>query len=380
MRRRLVFLIRDLGFGGAQRQLATLVRALAADKAFEPHVVAFYDGALREDLEKAGVTVHCIEKLHRWDLLGFAFRLVATLRRIRPELVHGYLAEANLMSTLARPFCRNPVIVWGIRDSQSDADQWGILGKLSFRLNAILSSTPRGIIANSNAGRQWYRQRGYPMDDEDFRVIANGIDTSRFRPRADSAILRRNLGLPSEAPVVGIIGRLNPIKDHTTFLEAAARISVDMPQTRFLVMGSGPDDYTHALRECAKRVGIEDQVDWSAARQDLENVYPALDVLVSSSSFGEGFSNVIAEAMSCAVPCVTTNVGDSAALTAGTGWTCEPGDSNGLAAGILQILRMAPAERAELGQTARNRIESEFTIDRLAAQTTDALLAWLPPQ
>lgn len=377
MRRRLAFLIRDLGYGGAQRQLAALARLMNQGSDFEPHVVAFYDGPLRLEIESAGVPVHCIGKRHRWDLAGFLLRLTGTLRRIRPVIVHGYLAEANLMASLTRPFCGRPAVVWGIRDSQSDAHLWGVLGKLSFRLTTLLSSTPRGLIANSHAGRRWYRQQGYPMDDEDFRVIANGIDTGRFQTVADTQEVRLKLGLPTAQPVVGIIGRMNPMKDHDTFMNAAARVSEVMPETHFLIMGGGPDDYVSDLHQKARNLGIADRITWKEPRDDLENVYPALRVLVSSSSFGEGFSNVIAEAMACGIPCVATNVGDSAALIGGTGWTAEPGDADGLASGVLQILRLPGTERRALGAAARHRIENDFTLLRMAAQTTETLLDWL---
>lgn len=376
MRPRLAFLIRDLGYGGAQRQVATLARRLAAGDAFEPHVVSFYDGPIGDELRAADVAVHCVEKQHRWDLPGFFGRLVATLRKIRPALVHGYLAEGNLMATLTRPFCRSPLVVWGIRDSQTDAHQWGILGRLSFRLNVMLSSSPRGIIANSNAGRQWYRERGYPADDEDFQVIPNGIDVQRFKPLRENTASWDTLGVTADSLVIGIIGRLNPMKDHATFLEAAARVSAELPNAQFLIMGSGNESWTRKLRQQAAQLGLGERVIWSTPRRDLEQVYPALDLLVSSSAYGEGFSNVIAEAMACGIPCVATQVGDSAGLIAGTGWTCPPGDADALAASILHPLKLPLSERLTMGRDARTRIQDHFTIDHMVSQTVNALQSW----
>lgn len=378
MRPRLVFLIRDLGFGGAQRQLVTLARGLASRADFDVHVVSFYDGPLKNDLDAADISTHCIGKRHRWDLAGFFLRLLRTLREIRPAILHGYLAEANLMATLARPFCGNPVIVWGIRDSQSDAHQWGLLGKLSFRLNTLLSSTARGLIANSNAGRQWYRDHDYPMDDEDFRVIPNGIDLDRFAPRHPPHPFRQEHALTDSQPLIGIIGRLNPMKDHPTFLQAAARVTADLPDVRFLIMGSGTDDYLADLKQLAARLHLTDQIIWATPRNDLESIYPALDLLVSSSSFGEGFSNVLAEAMACGTPCVATTVGDSASIIGDTGWTCPPGAPDALAAAILHVIRLPATQRTTLRQSARTRIEENFTIHLMVRRTSDALTAWLP--
>ena len=199
----LVLLIRDLGFGGAQRQLITLAKGLH-NTHFQITVISFYGGPLTADLDSAGIPHLSIGKKHRWDLLGFIARLTQTLRSLKPDFIHSFLAESNLMALLLKPLCGFPKVIWGIRDSESDAHQWGLLGKASFRLNWLLSPFADQIIANSETGRRWYQSRGFPKDDTHFEVIPNGIDTTRFVPQP-------NLAPPDT--VLGIIGRLNPMND-----------------------------------------------------------------------------------------------------------------------------------------------------------------------
>jgi glycosyltransferase involved in cell wall biosynthesis len=182
---RLAFIIRDLGHGGAQRQLVTLARGLVHE-GHPVSVIHFYDGAFRPELEAAGVHTVCVGKKSRWDLLGFFFRLVKAVRSVRPEVLHGYLAESNLMALFLKPFCGFPRVVWGVRDSQTDAHLWGLLGRLSFRLNCLLARFADVIICNSKAGRDYYLARGYPAHKT--HVVPNGIDTER-QPAAECSVL-----------------------------------------------------------------------------------------------------------------------------------------------------------------------------------------------
>ena len=314
----LVLLIRDLGYGGAQRQLVTLARGLHGRR-FVVTVVSFYGGPLAAELEAAGVPQIILGKRSRWDLAGFTLRLARALRCLRPALIHGYLAESNLMALLLKPFCGWPKVVWGVRDSESDARQWGLLGRASLRLNCLLSRFADAIIGNSESGRRWYQARGFPRDETRFVVVPNGIDVERFLPQ------------PALAPdpgktVFGIIGRLNPMKDHATFLDAAARVAQDHPDVRFEVIGDGPPAVLAELQARAKDLPVS----WHAARADLENVYPRLSAVVSSSAFGEGFSNVLAEAMACGVPVIATDVGDASVVLGDIGLLCPPRDPEAL--------------------------------------------------
>lgn len=353
---RLSFLIRDLGHGGAQRQLITLAKALSSGRDFEVSVLHFYPGAFEAELQSAGVKTVCIGKRHRWDLAGFFFRLIRSMRALHPDVIHGYLHESNLMALFLKPLCGFPKIVWGIRDSQTDAATWGILGKLSFRLNCLLSGWADQIIANSRAGRDYYIAHGYP--EVNFEVVPNGIDLKRFQPTSRA----------EHGCTFAMIGRLHPMKDHATFLRALAQV----PEAKAVIIGNGDAAYALDMRTLAESLGLTSRVEWQPARDDLASVYPTFDALVSTSAYGEGFSNVIGEAMACAVPVITSDVGDSAWLVDDVRWVFQPGDATALTEKMRTFLALTPDQRSALGQTNRQRIEQHFTISKMV-ETTSAL-------
>lgn len=350
---RLVLLIRDLGHGGAQRQLVTLAKALVAQGGFEVTVVHFYPGTYEGELQMAGVKTLCVGKRHRWDLAGFFFRLVKGMRALRPQVIHGYLHESNLMALLLKPLCGFPKVLWGIRDSQTDAETWGVLGKLSFRLNCLLSGRADVIIANSRAGRDYYIRQGYPEDR--FKVVPNGIDTSRFT----------NSWLGGGGSEFALIGRLHPMKDHATFLRALAQV----PGAQGRIIGSGDAGYAEEMRRLAVQLGVAERVSWEPAREDLPAVYPLLDCVVSASAYGEGFSNVLGEAMACGLPCLASEVGDSAWLLEDERWVFPAGDAEALAGRMRAFLNLTLEERQALGARNRQRVLAHFTVEQMVEQT-----------
>ncbi len=340
----LTFIIRDLGHGGAQRQLALLAKGLQ-HKGHTVSVIHFYDGVFRAELESSGVRTICVGKKGRWDLPGFFLRLIKATRSTRPDALHGYLAESNLMALLLKPLCGFPRVIWGVRDSQTDAHLWGILGRLSFRLNCLLARFADLIICNSQAGRGYYAARGYPQHK--MHVVPNGIDIERFKPQPRQR---------SKTLTFGLVGRMSPMKDIATFLHAAA---LD-PHARFIIVGSGDETYARQMRGLAARLGIAERVTWLPAQHDMPSVYASFDCLVNSSAFGEGFSNVIAEAMACGVPCIASDVGDSAWLIGDRAQIFRPGDHEALAQCMLAFSPHNP----------RQRIVTEFSVERLVERTS----------
>ncbi|WP_395744973.1 glycosyltransferase [Prosthecobacter sp.] len=351
---KIAFIIRDLGHGGAQRQLVLLAAGMVKE-GHEVSVLHFYDGPFRAELEASGVRTLCIGKKSRWDLAGFFLRLVKVARSLQAEVIHGYLAESNLMALFLKLFCGFPRIVWGVRDSQTDAHLWGILGRLSFRLNCLLARFADVIICNSQAGRAYYAARGYPLHK--MHVIPNGIDTGRFKPQPRA---------PSQTLTFGLVGRMNPMKDIATFLAAAA---LD-PHAKFIIVGSGDPGYEKQMRELATRLGLDERLTWMPAQDDMPSVYAKFDCLVNSSAFGEGFSNVIGEAMACGVPCIASNVGDSAWLIGDKAQIFPVGDHTALAQCMLSFQPHNP----------RQRIVDEFSVAKLVERTTRLLskkVLWL---
>jgi glycosyltransferase involved in cell wall biosynthesis len=371
----LCFLIRSLDVGGAEVQLCALARGLDPSR-YKVTVLCFYPGgALAGSLQEAGVDVICLNKRGRWDLLSFAVRLVTALRQLRPDILHSYMGPANLLAIVVKPFLRRTKIIWGIRASDMNLAHYDYSWRLTFGLECRLSKWADLVIANSWAGRDHHVAAGFP--DERTIVIANGIDADRFRPDpAAGRQLRLQWGVPETAILIGQVARLDPMKDYPNFLRAAAALAAERDDVWFVCVGDGAPAYAAELRELATSLGLNERLLWLGGRDDMPAVFDSLQIVTSSSAFGEGFSNALGEAMSSGVPCVATDVGDAALVLGGLGQTVPRGAPELLLEGWRALLARPSTERQELGRTCRARIVEKFSLPAMVAES-DRVYQWL---
>jgi glycosyltransferase involved in cell wall biosynthesis len=369
---RIVFLIRSLDYGGAERHLLTLARFLDKER-FSVTVLCFYPGGALEDELKAscgsdGVRLISLNKRGRWDLLRFSWRLVKQLRVIRPHVLHSFLVEPNLLSVFLKPLLLRTRLVWGVRASRVHFENYDWFARLNFHLQCFFSRFADLIIFNSEAGRAFHISEGFAADKA--VVIYNGIDTERFKPEAQTRReLRAEFGIAPDTILIGHVGRFDPMKDHPTFLRAAALICRQREDVRFLLVGEGPEDYARRLRGLAAELGLSEKVIWTGARADMTGIYNALD-LFASSSYSEGFPNVIGEAMACGVPCVVTDTGDSALIVGEVGRAVAPRSPEALSAVLISCMEK---NRREMGIKARARILDNFSLERMIRETERAI-------
>jgi glycosyltransferase involved in cell wall biosynthesis len=204
---------------------------------------------------------------------------------------------------------------------------------------------------------------------EKMAVIPNGFDLERFKPDNDARIaVRRELGISLDAPLIGLVARFDPQKDHRSFITAAARLLESDASAQFLLCGEGADTDNSELGEWIRAAGIGANCHLLGPRDDMAGITAALDIAVSSSAFGEGFSNAVAEAMACGVPCVVTDVGDSGLLVEDTGRVVAPKESDALAGAMAELLEIGAEGRAKLGRAARRRIEENYSLPDIAAR------------
>ena len=372
---RLLFLIRALDYGGAERQAVTLAKALKARN----HTVAvalFYPGGpLTHTLETEQIPVLSLDKKGRWETVGFMWRLLRLVKEYRPDIIHSYLSVANILTILIKPLLPGVKLVWGVRASDMDLSRYHWLYTLSWRAECRLSRFADRIIVNSRAGRNFAQTHGFP--EANMVVVPNGIDTDQFKPDKHARTRqRRAWGIDDDEPLIGLVARLDPMKGHPVFLAAAARLAEAHRAARFVCVGDGPAAYRDELKTLAHALGLDDRLIWAGASSDMVAVYNALDISTSSSGFGEGFSNTIGEAMACEVPCVVTDVGDSAWIVEERRCVVAAGDSEALCSAWLELLS-DPERCAALGRAARLRIEKHFSVRQLTERTEQLLLTLL---
>ncbi len=374
---RIAFVIDKLNFGGAEHQLVQLVRNISKRR-FEVRVIIFHAGGdLRNRLDEIpGVTVHSLCKKNRWHLFKTVFRLFRLVRGFQPDVIHSYLSGTNEICLMVARLL-NIKVVWGIRVSDIDAADFHPITRFSFFLGSRLSRYTDLVIVNSYAGLGYHIQCGYPKDK--MTVIHNGIDIDRFHPDRRSGLkLISELGVPQNIPLIGIIGRLHPMKDHTTFIHAAAELIKKGEKVRFVCVGNGEDGFKQRLKALSASRGLSDRLLWVDARPDMASVYNALTILSSTSAYGEGFSNTIGEAMACGVPCVVTDVGDSRHIVGDCGIVVPPKDPYALMKGWMKILGSDPQNLQTIRRNSRQRIVDHFALERMIQKTETALLNMMP--
>lgn len=373
----IIFLIRSLNYGGAERQLVVLANALHQE-GHDVSVAIFYSGGpLRKNLVEGGVRAIELNKSGRWDVLPFLWRLFKLLRHAQPDVLHGYMPVPNLLAILFKPLFPRIRMVWGMRASNVDLSHYDWSARIIFKLECWFSRFADLLIINSNAGKDYYVCHG--MSENKMAVISNGIDTVYFKPCLESVHRwREKWNIRLDERLVGLVGRLDPTKDHSTFLKAAALLSQEMKNVRFVCIGGGPETYKRALERQALALGLTDKLFWISVSENMPAVYNALDI-VSSSSYTEGFPNVIGEAMSCGTPCVVTDVGDSAYVVGDTGIVVPPKNPMALAKGWSTLLYHLQNQSNDMSKRARNRIINQFSRDHLEQKTSIALSHLLLP-
>ncbi|HEY0833603.1 MAG TPA: glycosyltransferase [Azospirillum sp.] len=360
-------LITGLQTGGAETMLAKLVGSMDSSR-FRNIVISMTDGgSIAGELSKSGVPILSLQMRRGVaDPRGLT-RLLHLLRQEKPDVLQTWLYHADLMGALAGRLAGVPRVVWNLRCSDMNRPDYRWLSRHLPLLLARLSGMPDAVIVNSGAGRAVHERYGY--HPRAWQLIPNGFDVARFRPdpEARGRFLREH-GLPDDAFLVGLPARLDPMKDHCTFLAAATDFATKHPNARFVLMGSGLQPQNAWIRRVIGACSLDDRVLLLGERRDIDRILPALDLVTLSSAFGEGFPNVLGEAMACGVPCVSTDVGDAAAIVDDTGTIVAPRDPVALAVAWQQMVALGPQGRAALGAAARRRIERHFSLSIVAAQ------------
>ena len=341
--------ITGLDTGGAETQLALLAEARKAAGAEDMVVSMIPGGALRARLEKAGVAVCDLGMRRGRPSLAGLLRLRALIRRTKPAIVQSWMYHADLLAAFAVRFSgrrSETPLIWGIRCSDMKLADYGRGFRWTVRLCARYSHLADMVVANSEAGWRAHQDLGYRPRRS--RVIDNGIDTARYRPdAAEGAAVRTELGIDPDVPLVAHVARVDPMKDHQTLLSAMR----DVADVELLLIGLG----TEAL---AARPG------WHGLgrRADVARLLSACDLIVSSSAYGEGFSNALAEGMASGLPAVATDVGDAARIVGDCGRIVPPRDAKALAKAIHELAFEPEALRTKRRRDARRAIEDRFSV------------------
>ncbi len=353
---RVAFLQASLGFGGAERLVQALVSRIDPAKVV-PLVVNLYGpGPVGEELERDGHRT--FDRIARsWWSPWTGGRLRGLLARERVDVTCVVDSPLPLFwAGLERRRAARPGLVVGLHSTGRLGG--GLQYEIASRV-ALPAADRLVALADSHRDHLAASRRLPPSR---FEVIPSGVDLAAFAPPADRRARRRELGLPEDAPLAGIVAALRPEKNHALFVEAAARVLARLPGARFVIVGDGPERAT--VESLVARAGVGDAVRLLGARRDVARLWGALDVAVlSSHPVVETLPVTLLEAHACGVPAVSTDVGSvrDVVVEGGTGFLVPPGDGAALADRIARLLGDAGL-RERLGAAARRRAEARFDV------------------
>jgi glycosyltransferase involved in cell wall biosynthesis len=300
-----------------------------------------------------------------------SLRGVTSLWRIlkseQPDVVQTWMYHADLLGGVVARLAGIGAICWGVRQTTLEpgkskrATIW-----VAHACARISRWVPRAIVCCAESAARVHSGMGY--EEKKMVVIPNGYDLGQFRPEAALGLaIREEMGIPPGAQVIGMVGRFDPQKDHENLLNALALLDLDQHNVYCLLVGNGLNDQNGTLMSWIRARGLENRIPLLGQRTDITAVMNALDVHVLSSSFGEGFPNVLAEAMACGTPCVATDVGDASVIVGDTGWIVTPKDCAALADALREALKMHSDVHAWRlrRESARARIERRFSIESM---------------
>jgi glycosyltransferase involved in cell wall biosynthesis len=360
--------INDLAIGGSEMMLCKLL-SRTDRKRFESAVISLDGiGTLGDRIRQLGIPVYEMGMKPSLVRPRTLVRLVRTARRLKPDLIQGWMYHGNLAAQLAAMFTVRPVSVfWNIRQSLYSLDYEKPGTAKVIKLGARLSHWPAKTLNNSRTSVAQHSVIGYETSST--VVIPNGFDTELFAPSEEARhSVRGELGVAHDTFLIGLIARYHPMKDHGTFLRAAALLLKEYPDSQFVLAGKDVNWNNEFLRSLIQDLGMVERVHLLGERLDMPRLTAALDIASLSSAYEEGFPNIIGEAMACGVPCVVSDVSDSPWIVGDSGRVVPPRNPEALARSWKDLIELGLEGRKALGETARSRVIECFSLISVVEQ------------
>jgi len=357
---RILFVIDSLGYGGAERQLVELVKALVKAGVYEVHIASllqqgkgYYD--IVDDL---GVKIQYFPRRYRYDIIGPLIKIICYIRAHNIDLVHGFMNMGSLFGALAAKVTNRPVVCSAIRDAKDNSKKAQYLKQFLAKISDI-------YVANSYAG---FANR-FSAIKPHFRVVYNGIDFSRFEKAPDITSLEKEFNLSRFSNIIGMVGSFSNNKDQDTLLAAAPAIMKEFPDVGFLFVGDG---VRHKFLESkVKSLGLDKHVIFTGFRADVDQLYRLMDIcvlLTNSRIILEGMPNTVIEAMTCGVPVVASEGGGTSEIInhGETGMLVPPHSPIHTAEAIISILKDQSLKK-DLVINAGDYVHEMFSLSRYVA-------------
>lgn len=372
--KKILHIITGLNDGGAE---GVLTRLCLHSKQFQHVVVSLMDsGKYGAVLVGAGIPVRSLNMNPGKPSLFKFFKLISLIKQENPDVIQTWMYHADLFGGVAARVAGIRHVFWGIRNSTLEKGKSKRSTIFVARLCAILSKwVPEKVICCAYKALEVHAEIGYQSSK--LLVVPNGYDLEFFKPDLEKRrSVRDELKISEEEFLIGKVGRYDPQKDHFNLLTALSLVSKEV-NFRCLLVGKNISLGNHELVARISELGLQNKVILAGQRTDVPAIMNALDLHVLSSSFGEAFPNVIAEAMACGTPCVTTDVGDAMDIVGNSEACCPVGDSPSLANLINKMYgewRHHPESWSRRKAFCIDRIQTNFSILNMVGNYEDQWL------
>ena len=367
---RVSHVITTLVAGGTERMLQRIVAETGRGGVQHQVISLTAGGEVADELRASGVSVASLDMRRTGTVpdLHAIWRLATYLRDGAPHVVQAWMYHANLLASFGSLLAGTGRAVWGIRAASLPTGHERTRTIMLARLSAALAGTlARGVVVNGDRARQTHIAAGYPAAR--MVTIPNGYDLAVWHSDAQArAHVRHELGLGPDACIIGMIANFRPIKDHRTFFRAIGELRRTHSNIHVLLAGVDTGLDVPAFRRLVEQeLGTAAGVSALGSRRDVPRLTSALDLAVLSS-IDESFPNVVAEAMACGVPVVTTDAGDVRTILGGDDDIVPIGDYRALAGRLRWWLDQSCDSRREHGAQLRARVARLYSLDAVSRQ------------
>ena len=359
---KILHIITGLGDGGAE---LTLYKICKYDTSNKHIVISLKDkGKYFSLLKKLGIEVYCLN-MNFFSIYKFFF-LIKKINILKPNIVQTWLVHADFLGGIAARLAGIKNIVWNVRYSNIEIKKSKLSTILIIRILSRLSYIiPLSIIIVSKRAKKIYEKKGY--DKKKLKFIPNGYNLSTFKiSKVKKNYFYKKINLKKKIPLIGCVARYDPQKDHLNLLNALSIIRSKNLNFFCIFVGSNINQDNIDLVSKIKKLNLTSYVKLLGRNDNIPQLMNGLDLHVLSSSYGEGFPNVIAEAMACGTPCITTDVGDAAFIVGKIGWVVPPKNPIKLSKAIEKALyEIGGIKWDKRCIKARLKIKEKFSINKM---------------
>ena len=364
---KILHIISGLNTGGAEMMLHKIIQSI--DRArFHSCVVSLKDtGTIGKRIEKEGFKVYSLRTNPLTPIPWVLIKLINIVLKEKPDIIHGWMYHGNIAAFIASLFSKKKNVIWNIRHSLHTKGKEKYLTWLVIRIGAKLSVKISTILYNSNISLKQHTAIGYETNYAE--VIGNGFDSEIFKPNKKvRKKFRDSLGIANTEVLIGHVSRNHPMKDHATFLTAAEILVKKINNVRFILAGKNIDFKNKYLVNILNSKGLEGKVLMVGESGNIQDFMASLDLFCLSSAWGEAFPNVLGEAMSCGVPCVATDVGDSRFIVGQAGRIVPARKPYKMAFAMEELIKLDDDQKILMGEMARQMIIENHSIKMVSSK------------